>query len=62
MDAIRKLPPVYGSRDMTVDLVVIRVGKDGSLKNSCPCSKCLEHLNKMQKKKKIYCEIYILFR
>lgn len=50
MDAIRKLPPKYGSRKILVDLVVIRVGKNGSLKNSAPCCKCLEHLTRMNKK------------
>ena len=50
MDAIRKLPPIYGSRLMNLDLIVIRVGKNGSLKSSGPCFKSLEHLNRMQKK------------
>jgi cytidine deaminase len=51
MDAIRKLPPRYGSkRKTTVDLVVVRVGKNGNLKNSAPCCKCLEHLNRLNLK------------
>ena len=50
MDAIRKLPPVYNNRTINVDLIVIRVGKNGSLKNSAPCFKCIEHLNRMNLK------------
>lgn len=50
MDAIRKLPPVYKNRTINLDLIVIRVGKNGSLKNSAPCFKCLEHLNRMNSK------------
>ena len=50
MDAIRKLPPKYGSRKIPVDLLVIRVGKNGSLKNSAPCCKCLEHLTRLNAK------------
>jgi hypothetical protein len=50
MDAIRKLPPTYGSRIITLDLIIVRIGKTGVLKNSGPCFKCLEHLNRMKNK------------
>lgn len=50
MDAIRKLPPRKGSRKISVDLVVVRVSKSGSLKNSAPCFKCIEHLQRMNTK------------
>ncbi|AYV77017.1 MAG: hypothetical protein Barrevirus8_3 [Barrevirus sp.] len=35
---------------MPVDLVIVRVAKDGSLKNSAPCFKCIEYLNRLNKK------------
>ena len=47
MDAIRKLPPTYGKRKILIDLIVIRVTKNGSLKSSHPCSKCLLHLQNL---------------
>ena len=33
-----------------IDLVVLRIAKDGSLKNSAPCFKCIHHLEKLNKK------------
>ena len=50
MDAIRRLPPKTHKRQILVDLVVVRVSKNGSLKNSAPCYKCIEHLNRLNKK------------
>lgn len=47
MDAIRKLPPTNGNRKILIDLIVIRVAKNGSLKSSHPCSKCLLHLHNL---------------
>ncbi len=47
MEAIRKLPPTRGSRNIHIDLIVIRISKSGLLKNSQPCSKCLEYLHNL---------------
>ena len=48
MDAIRKLPPLQNKkrRKQDIVLIVIRIDKNGNLKNSQPCVKCLEHINK----------------
>lgn len=50
MDAIRKLPPRRGTRMIPVDLVILRIARNGSLKNSAPCFKCIEHLDRLNKK------------
>lgn len=50
MDAIRKLPFRRGTRMMPIDLIVLRIARDGSLKNSAPCFKCIEHLDRLNKK------------
>ena len=47
MDAIRKLPPVYDNKKHNISLIVVRVQKNGCLKNSTPCFKCIEHMNKL---------------
>ena len=47
MDAIRKLPTSKNKRKISIDLIVIRVAKNGLLKNSAPCSKCLDHMQKL---------------
>ena len=52
MDAIRKLPPLYKSRMISIDLIIIRINKEGLLRNSAPCCKCLEHLSRMNSKTK----------
>ncbi|ARF09682.1 hypothetical protein Indivirus_2_61 [Indivirus ILV1] len=50
MDAIRKLPPRRGTRMIPIDLVILRIARDGSLKNSAPCFKCIEHMDRLNKK------------
>lgn len=35
---------------ISVDLVILRISKSGYLKNSEPCYKCLEHMNRLNKK------------
>lgn len=35
---------------MDIDLYVIRVGTDGTLKNSMPCFMCIEHMKRVNKK------------
>ncbi len=48
MDAIRKLPRTApNSRKISIDLIIIRIAKNGSLKSSAPCSKCLKHMDKL---------------
>lgn len=42
MDLIRKLRKIKTGRTITIDIVVINITKDGKLKNSKPCSKCIE--------------------
>jgi len=37
-----------GKRKETIDLIVIRINKNGKLANSKPCFKCLEHLNNIK--------------
>ena len=44
MNAIGKLPPVYDNKKRKIYIVVIRIDKNGNLKNSAPCSKCVEHM------------------
>lgn len=48
MDAIKKLPRIKkkGKRK-EINLIVIRVDKIGHLKNSEPCFKCIEYLQKL---------------
>lgn len=51
MDAIRKLDKLYkyrSKRKKNINLIVIRVGKKGSLKDSKPCGKCLESLYRLK--------------
>jgi cytidine deaminase len=43
-DAIDHLPSNNNNRIITLNLVVIRVNIDGTLKNSKPCAHCLMHL------------------
>jgi len=50
MDAIRHLPPCYlRARRRKIDIVVIRVDKNGNLKNSMPCFMCINHMNRINK-------------
>ena len=44
-----KLPKNKSKKIKKLDLLVIRLGADGSLKMSKPCSKCLDLLNKSKK-------------
>lgn len=45
MDAIRKLPPLnLRGRKQSLNLIVIRVDRQGLLKNSAPCSMCIKHM------------------
>jgi len=54
-DAIYKLPPNNSKRIKNIDIIVIRVTQL-KLKDSKPCSKCLEHMMKIKgyKIKNIY--------
>lgn len=46
MDAIRKLPPLkLRGRKQEINLIVIRVDRLGSLKNSTPCFMCIKYMN-----------------
>jgi len=48
MDAIRKLPPLqFQRKKKVIDLIIIRVGKNGNLKNSVPCAMCIRHMNRL---------------
>lgn len=48
MDAIRKLPPLQFKRKKKIlNLIVIRVDKNGLLKNSAPCSMCIKHMENL---------------
>lgn len=46
MDAIMKLPPLYQkkAKRKKISLIVIRIDKNGILKNSKPCFKCIEYM------------------
>ena len=51
MDAIRRLPPrTPRSKQKYIDLIVIRVDLQGNLKNSKPCSKCMEYMSRLPSK------------
>jgi len=51
-EAMLRLPPSYGGKGRKrtdwINLLVIRIDKSKNLKDSKPCSKCLEHLSKMK--------------
>jgi len=48
MDAIRKLPPLQLKRKKKlINLIVVRVDRNGMLKNSAPCSMCIKHMEKL---------------
>ena len=48
MDAIRRLPPLkQKSHKRNITLLVIRIDRLGNLKNSAPCFKCLEYINRV---------------
>lgn len=50
MDAIKKLPPLKFKQNKTViDLIVIRVDKNGTLKNSTPCFMCINYMERLNK-------------
>ena len=45
MAALRKLPPIrFRGRRQIINLVVIRIDKQGMLKNSAPCFMCIKHM------------------
>ena len=51
MEAIRKLPPLkLRGRKQEINLIVIRVDRLGSLKNSTPCFMCIKYMNWINKK------------
>jgi cytidine deaminase len=45
MDAIKKLKKVGKKKGTKLNLIVIRIDKEGNLKNSLPCFKCLQYLS-----------------
>lgn len=51
MDAIRRLPPLdLRGRKRAIILLVVRIDKLGNLKNSEPCFKCIEYIEKVNLK------------
>lgn len=51
MDAIRRLPPLFlRGRKKEITLLVVRIDRHGNLKNSAPCFKCLQHMNRVNLK------------
>lgn len=48
IDAMLHLPPNKKYNKKILDIIVIRVLKNGQIKNSKPCSKCLQHLNNIK--------------
>lgn len=52
MNAVRNLEKKYchraTKRKKPIDILVIRVNRDGELRNSKPCSKCLESLKTLR--------------
>ena len=51
MDAIRRLPRrMPRSKQKYIDLIVIRIDLQGNLKNSKPCSKCIEYMSRLPSK------------
>jgi hypothetical protein len=51
MEALSKLHPCPPNSKKKIDLIVIRVDLNGQLRNSKPCSKCIEHLCRLKKYK-----------
>lgn len=49
MDALKHLPPLYlyGRKKRVIDLIVIRIDKNGIMKNSTPCFMCIKHMQWM---------------
>ena len=45
--AKKNLPLNYSNNKKTLNLLVIRINKNGDLKNSKPCFKCITHLNRI---------------
>lgn len=50
MDAIKKLKKSGKKKGTKLSLIVIRVDKEGNLKNSLPCFKCLQYLSNVSYK------------
>jgi deoxycytidylate deaminase len=47
-DAIRKLPFRKNKKKIEIDLLVIRINKNGKLLNSKPCSNCLKKMKNIK--------------
>jgi hypothetical protein len=44
MEVIQKLNNHKMKRQKNMTLIVIRIGKEGDLKNSMPCTKCIDYI------------------
>lgn len=48
MDAIRKLPPIpLKAKKKKINLIVIRIDRFGNLRNSGPCFKCIQYMQRL---------------
>lgn len=54
MDLVRRLNKFKPSRKTTIDIIVINITKEGKLKNSKPCEKCIECMVDFCKKTKYH--------
>jgi cytidine deaminase len=45
--AVGNLPITRTKRNIPIDIIVVRISKSGKLKSSAPCSKCLQHMQKL---------------
>jgi hypothetical protein len=54
MDAMNKLKKNKNSKPIPIDIYVIRVNKNGELRNSKPCFQCCKYMNVVSTKKGYY--------
>lgn len=47
VSAMKRLPPNKSKKRKTINLLVIRVNNGGKLRNSKPCTKCIEKLGRI---------------